>query len=385
MLHITSSALAYLFALLAVCGLGYLLLTLVAALRFLRSPQPKPGSFTPTVSILKPLRGTDREMYEGFRSHCLQDYPEFEIIFGVQSLADPAVRDVERLKQEFPERAITLVECPVLLGTNGKVSALAQMLPHARYEHILINDSDIRVPRTYLKNVMSHFADAKVGLVTALYRAHAGATLASRVEAVTVGTDFAGGVLSALVVDGGMHFALGSTLAMPRRVLAEIGGFEPLFDYLADDYELGARVSRAGYKVALTNAVVDTFLHDYGFSGMMQHQLRWARTVRDMRKWGYLGVLVTFALPWAVLAALFAHGAFWSWVLLFDVLLVRLVAAATLCGPVLRDSRTMRDLWLVPLRDFLGLVIWAASFASDTVIWRGEVFHLKDGKLTRAV
>lgn len=376
--------LSYLFALLALCGLGYLLLSLYGAWKFLRAPMPLAASCSPPVSILKPLRGTDREMYEGFRSHCLQQYPEFELIFGVSDPSDPAVADVERLKREFPERSIQLVICPQVLGTNRKVSSLVQMLPAANYEHILVNDSDIRVEPDYLQRVMARFADPKVGLVTTLYRAHAGSTLASRVEAVTIGTDFAGGVLSALVIERGIHFGLGSTLAMRRQALAKAGSFAALLDYLADDYELGLRITRAGYRVELSEVVVDTFLPSYGFAGMFQHQLRWARTVRDMRRLGYLGVLLTFGLPWAIMATLFARGAAWSLELLFAVAVARFVTAAVLCGPVLHDRRTLRDLWLVPLRDFVGVLIWAWAHARDTIVWRGELFHLKNGKLTRA-
>ena len=375
--------LAYVFALLAVSGAAYHLLSLAGAVRFLTSPQSAPGSFTPPVSILKPLRGRDRDMYEGFRSHCLQDYPEFEIVFGVSDPNDDAVADVERLKREFPNHNIRLVICPDVLGANGKVSNLAQMLAHARYDHILINDSDIRVEHDYLARIMANFADPKVGMVTALYRAHAGGTLSSRLEAVTIGTDFAGGVLSALVLERGIHFALGSTLAIRRDVLQQIGGLEPLVNHLADDYELGLRTSQAGYRVHLTDVVVDTYLPDYTFGAMFAHQLRWARTVRDMRKAGYAGVLLTFGLPWAILAAAFASFSPWSVALLTAVAITRFTAGATLCGPVLRDLRTLRDIWLIPVRDFLGIVIWIWSFAADTVTWRGEVFHLKDGKLYR--
>lgn len=375
--------LSYLFALMALCGLGYLALSLAGAWRFLRAPRPMPGSHMPPVSILKPLRGADREMYEGFRSHALQQYPEFELIFGVADAHDSAVADVERLRAEFPSCDIRLIVCPEVLGANRKVGSLAQMLPHAKHDHILVNDSDIRVPPDYLQRVMARFADPQVGLVTALYRAHAGSTLASRIEAVTIGADFSGGVLSALVLEKGIHFGLGSTLAMHKDVLASIGGFEPLLDYLADDYELGRRIAAAGFRVELSEVVVDTFLPSYGLAGMCEHQLRWARTVRDMRRLDYFGVLLTFALPWALLAALFARGAAWSLALLAVVAVVRFATAAVLCGPVLHDRRTMRDLWLAPVRDFLGVIIWAWAHAGDTITWRGEVFHLKDGKLTK--
>ncbi len=383
MIHSYMSIFAVIFAALALCGTGYLALSLWSAFRFLRRSRSASGEFTPPVTLLKPLHGSDREMYEALHSHCLQDYPDYEVIFGVSDPNDAAVAEVERLRREFPERNLRLVMCPRVLGTNGKVSNLIQMMAHARHAFILINDSDIHVEPDYLRHVMTPFADEHVGMVTSLYRAHAGRTLASRLEAVIIATDFAGGVLSAIQLEGGLHFALGSTLAIRRKVLEEIGGLEPLVDYLADDYELGDRTSRAGHEVVLADTVVDTHLPDYTFAAMFQHQLRWARTVRDKRHWGYLGVLVTYALPWAILAALFAKGASWSLALLGCVAVLRMMSAWVLCDPVLHDLRTLRDLWLVPLRDVAGVLVWAATYAGNTVTWRGDVFHLKDGRLTR--
>jgi ceramide glucosyltransferase len=387
MLKILIHLAGYLFALLALCGLGYLMLSLWSEWRFLAqrraAGQPR-RDFAPPVSILKPLRGGDREMYESFRSHCRQDYPQYEIIFGVNSASDEAVAEVERLRREFPEHDIRLVVCAEALGSNRKVSNLSQMLREAKYGHILINDSDIRVPGDYLRRIVAPMADAQVGLVTALYRAEAGNSIASRIEAVTIATDFAGGVLCAVEIEGGLHFGLGSTLAFPRAAAEAIGGLETLMDYLADDHELGRMISEAGYKVVLSDVVVETFLPEYEFGAMFEHQLRWARTVRDLRKFGYIGVLLTFGLPWAMAAALCTGGAVWSLVLLAAVTLARFASGYLLCGPILNDRQTLRDLWLIPARDVVGVAIWFASFGGDTIVWRGERFHLKDGKLTRA-
>jgi len=378
---------AYLFALLALCGFGYLMLSLWCEWRFLARRRnarlQSKHDFTPPVSILKPLRGSDREMYQGFRSHCLQDYPQYEIIFGVNSANDEAVIEVERLRREFPKHDIRLVVCEEPLGTNRKVSNLSQMMREAKYAHIVINDSDIRVPRDYLRRIVTPMEDAQVGLVTALYRAEAGDSIASRLEAITIATDFAGGVLCAMQIEGGLHFGLGSTLAFPRAASEAIGGLETLTDYLADDHELGRMISDAGYKVALSDVVVETFLPEYNFTAMFEHQLRWARTVRDLRKWGYVGVLLTFGLPWALAATLCAGFATWSLVLVALVAVARFASGYVLCGPILNDRQTLRDLWLIPVRDVVGVAIWFASFGGDTIVWRGERFHLKDGRLTR--
>jgi ceramide glucosyltransferase len=226
--------------------------------------------------------------------------------------------------------------------------------------------------------------DEHVGLVTALYRAEAGQSIASRIEAVTIATDFAGGVLCATEIEGGLHFGLGSTLAFPRTAAEAIGGLEKLLDYLADDHELGKMIAAAGYEVVLSDVVVETYLPEYSFVHMFEHQLRWARTVRDLRKWGYVGVLMTFGLSWAMAAAVCAGGAGWSLALLGVVAAARFASGWLLCGAILDDRRTLRDLWLIPVRDLVGVAIWFASFGGDTIVWRGERFHLKDGRLTRA-
>lgn len=393
------------FAALAICGLGYQFLMIAGIVKYCRLPRLQPDSNgatqddpeAPPISILKPLRGADPRMYEAFRSHCLQDYPAFEIIFGVADASDPAVAEVERLQREFPSQSIQLMVCPELLGTNRKVSTLVQLLPQARYDWLLINDSNILVPPDYLRRIAACFESGqkttlrRTGMVTALYRANSnkpikglpGASLASRLEALTIATDFAGGVLSAYALEGRLSFGLGSTLAMRREALEAIGGVRPLLDYLADDYELGNRVARAGFDVVLAPLVVETALPRAGFGEMFQHQLRWARTIRDRRPGGYIGLGVTHVLPWALLACLGSGLAGWSLALLAAAAFLRFAVAAALCTSVLHDEAADLDLWLLPLRDVIALLVWIASFAGNTVVWRGERFRISGGKLEK--
>ena len=377
---------AGLFGLLSLCGLGYYILCLWSARTFLRDTatiQDAKSESLPPVSFLKPVRGADREMYESFRSHCLQDYPaDYELIFGVNEADDPAIALVERLRQEFPQRTITVVMCMRKLGTNLKVSNLVQMLPYARYDHLLVNDSDIRVDHDYLRHIIGEFADPKVGMVTTLYRGASGETLGSKLESVGISTDFAAGVLAARQLEG-VHFALGSTLAFKREALYAINGFEPLLDYLADDFELGNRMALKGYKVLLSPVVVDTFLPHYDLASFWAHQLRWARSTRDSRKIGYIGVGLTFGLPWALLALLFSHGANWAWALLAIVVSVRFAMAGMVGGRILHDRQLAEHFWLIPLRDLVALAVWVGAYAGTTIHWRGNDFYLKDGKLTR--
>ncbi len=382
-----ATAIEVFLVLLTLAGLAYLLLALLGARDFNHYWRRRLDSgFAPGVSILKPVKGVDPRMHAGLVSHCKQVYAgRFELVFGVGSLDDPAVAEVDRLKAEFPECAIRLVECRERLGTSGKVSNLVQMLPEARYDYVLVNDSDIAVSSQYLTRVMSSFADARVGMVTAPYigRTSADRTIWSRLEALGISTDFFPGVLTARKLEGGIRFGLGSTLAMSRVALAKSGGLEPLVESLADDYEMGARIAAAGYRVELSSEVVETTVPAYAFRGFWDHQIRWARTVRDSRKLGYIGLGTTYALPWAAMACVASGFALWSFTLLSVVLLARVSVALAVGVGVLRDEQVLRDIWLLPLRDLFGLLFWIWSFADDTIVWRGERFRLKDGQLSR--
>jgi ceramide glucosyltransferase len=388
--------------LLTVGGLVYMLLALAGARQFghdcrrLAATRANAPGFAPDVSILKPVKGVDARMYEGLASHCRQQYAgRFEILFGVGSADDPAVEEIARLRLEFPECAIRLIVCPQRLGTSGKVSTLVQMLGEAQYEYVLINDSDIRVSPKYLTRVMERFGaaagieDPKVGMVTAFYLGRtaiegAALTLWSRLEALGIATDFMAGVLAARRLEGGIRFGLGSTLALSRAALAAAGGLEPLVDSLADDYEMGARIAQAGYKVELCSEVVETAVPAYDFRGFCEHQIRWARTLRDARRWGYLGLGITYCIPWAVLNCVASGFALWSFTLLSLVVLARVAVALAVGVGVLGDAQVLRDIWLLPLRDCFGLGFWAWSYASDTIVWRGERFHLRNGRISRS-
>jgi ceramide glucosyltransferase len=373
-----------LLTLLALCGCGYYALCLWSAVRFLkRREKTGSGTFLPPVSILKPLRGIDPEIYASLRSHCLLDYPEYEIIFGVSDPADPAIAHVQELAREFPQHPIRLVMCEHILGGNIKVSNLVQMLPEARYEFLLVNDSDIRVEPDYLRRVVAPLADVQTGLVTCLYRGVAAPTLGSRLEAMGISTDFCGGVLAAVEIEGGLRFGLGSTLIFRKADLKAVDSFAPLLDYLADDYQLGQRLAASGRVGYLSEVVVDTFLPAYTWRAFFDHQLRWARSVRDSRGWGYLGVSLTFGLPWAMLNLLVARGAVWAWGVLAAVFALRLTMAAVVGLRVAGDWQVRRWWWLIPLRDVVALGVWAVGYLGKTVVWRGDRFLLRDGKLEK--
>ena len=365
----------------------YYLLCLWSAASFLRGraagKSVRPTQSLPPVSILKPLKGTDPDIYESFRSHCLQDYPEYEIIFGVSDPDDPAVASVRQLQHEFPGHAIGLVVSPQKLGANVKVSNLEQMVLTAQHEHLIVNDSDIRVERDYLRRVLAPLADASVGMVTCLYRGVAAPTVGSRLESLGISTDFCAGVLVARQLEGGLRFGLGSTLAFRRSDLERVGGFKSIVDFLADDYELGRRIAGLGLQVVLSDVVVETHLPAYGLHGFLSHQLRWARGVRDSRAGGYLGLVSTYGLMWGLLALVAAHAAPWSWAVLGATVALRLAVALAVGKTVLQDRQLLKDLWLLPVRDLVAVAVWVASFGGNTVTWRGDRFQLKKGRLIR--
>ncbi len=384
-MHPALTAFAVLCALLALAGTAYYGLCIWAARRYLTAvrQQPLAPPYAPPVSILKSLKGLDPHMYEAFRSHCLLTYPEYEVLFGVSDTNDPALTLVTKLQQEFPLHKLRVVYCPLQLGLNGKVSNLAQMLPQARFEHVLINDSDILVDPDYLSHVMAPFADQHVGMTTTLYRALAGKTMGSKLEALGISTDFMGGVLVAREMEHGIRFGLGATIATTKTVLHKIGGLEPLADHLGDDYELGSRTAKAGFGIALPDAVVETALPSYTADEFWRHQLRWARNVKDRRTTQYFGLIVTFGLAWAMFAVAAAPRAWWSWTILALTAVIRFTAAFVCGVSVLRDRQVLRDAWLLPLRDVVALAIWIASFASNEIEWRGLRFRLRDGRLEK--
>jgi ceramide glucosyltransferase len=365
-----------------VCGIIYSLFALwcAASFRPRRFQAPDSGT-TPPVSILKPLCGVDPHAEDCLRSHCRQDYPEFEIIFGVSDPDDSIIPAVQRVMSEFPQTPMRLVHCPEKSGTNLKISNLIQMMPHARYDVILVNDSDIEAPRSYLKQVTAPFADPAVGMVTCLYRGAAEETLGSKLEALGINSDFIPGMLCARHIERRIRFALGSTMVLPRRVLSAIGGFQAVADHLADDYELGYRISQSGLRVELADCIVDHHLPGYSFTSFFEHQLRWARAVRSSRPGGYAGLIFTFVIPWSLLAVLLIPQAAGAWVLFASAVVLRYALTVTVQTRVLHEARPLRHLWLLPLRDVVAAAVWMWAYAGRTVVWRGKRFQLVNGKL----
>lgn len=354
---------------------GYQVVALLASLRQLLRRDPAPAAF-PAISILKPVRGRDPEFYEAIRSHAAQDYPgEFEILFGVADPQDPALEDVERLRAEFPALTLRLIHSTTG-AANGKVGILMDLARRARHGIWLVNDSDIRVPLNYLRQVVAPLEDPGVGVVTCLYRATARA-FAGRFEALGIVTDFAPSTLVAPLV-GINEFGLGSTLVFRRADLEAIGGFAALADYIADDYQLAKRITQLGRRVHLSKTVVETQLGEESWSGIWHHQVRWHRTIRVSRG-AYVGLPITQASTWALIAAL---AGFW-WMAI-PLMAARMSMAVVAGWRVLRSPLALTMAPLIPFRDFWGTAVWIAGLTGSTVRWRGRLLRLlPDGRIQR--
>jgi ceramide glucosyltransferase len=351
----------------------YQILALIAALRHRGQARSGAAASLP-VSILKPVHGSEPGFYDAIRSHAMQQYPEFEILFGIARADDPARVEIERLIREFPGAAIRLIECPQQ-APNRKAGVLMDLAKQARHPIWIVNDSDISVPPGYLSDVSAPLADPGVGLVTCLYRAEAH-DWPSRFEALAIATDFAPSTLVAPMF-GVSEFGLGSTLAFRRADLEAIGGFVAIADYLADDYQLGRKLHALGRKNILSHVVVSTRLSAGSWGAAWRHQLRWARTIRLSRGGGYAGLPITFATLWAVVVGL--CGLWWT---ALALIAIRLAMAVTCGWFVLGSADVWKYCYAIPVRDLWGVAVWAAGLFGRTVDWRGRRLRLdREGRI----
>ena len=338
-------------------------------------PQRDPES-KPPVSILKPVCGLDREARENFASFCRLDYPEYEILFGVTDENDPAIPVIEDLQRAFPGRAIRLLVGALSVGTSPKMNLLCRLVREAKYNLLVINDSDVRVESDYLRNATAPFRDPKVGVVTALFRSITEGDFASDLDAVGVPSDSSA---SALVAErfGGMDFALGWTMATTKQRLEEIGGFEAMADHHSDDFTLGNRIARNGYRVVLMRKPIWMVFPKERLSQFLKHELRWSTMLRNIRPAGYLGLAMTFGLPWAILAAVVSHSLALAAAYLLTYFVLRLTMAWTIGVWGLSDPVVRRKIWLVPIRDAVNFFVWVAGFFFSKVQWRGKQYRVQ--------
>ncbi len=360
-------------------------LAVIGALRFARRRRSaRPSPFHPPVSLLKPLHGSEPELERHLESFFAQDYPRFEILFCARSDRDPGLDVARRIAARYPRIPVKFLSSGEPLYANAKVWSLERMQRAAQHAILVISDSDVSVKPEYLRSVVAPFADERVGLVTCLYRGVARATAAggnslwSRLEAEGMSIEMSSGVLVAEMLEG-MKFALGPTMAVRRDCVTRLGGFVALGRYHADDFMLGNLVAANGHAVVLSTHVIEHHILNSSFLSSLRHQVRWMKSTRFSRPKGHLGTALTFSIPYALLAAgaalawhrpgvaalLFA----WGWA-------TRLGLAAFMGGLVVGKPDLLRSALLYPLRDLLGFFYWAASYLSNDVQWRGEVYQL---------
>jgi ceramide glucosyltransferase len=366
--------------LLALASFAYYVTAIIAALRFFRAPEAAPSNFTPPLSILKPVYGLDRETYQNYASFCVQDYPDYEILFCVSDDRDPAIPVIVELARNFPERKIKLIVGSEPLGVSDKVNKLCRMVREATHEIVVVSDSDVRVEPQYLREVAAPFRDPTIGAVTCLYRGLTDDSWAANLEAIGNSTDFTAGVLVAWML-GDVNFTLGATMATTKTRLDEIGGFESLVDHFSDDYELGNRIAARGHRVELSAFPVSIVYPHQTLGDAFRHQLRWNLSIRYSRPAGHLGLIFTQGLPWALLAALFAPSAAWAVALVLGYLVLRGFSAWIIGVAGMRDTLSRQKMELLPLRDAFAFVVWVASFFPQRIHWRGQEFYVRDKRL----
>jgi len=358
----------------------YYFLAILAALRFFGRKQNQTAEYCPPASLLKAVRGVDFGSYENFASFCKQDYPEYEILLAANDENDPAVPLVRQIMAEFPQRHIRLFTSVEELGANRKVNKLAMLVREAQYDVLVLTDGDVRVGPNYLRKVVAPLREKKIGAVTSFYRAMAQNNLGAKLEAVGAASDFFAGVLIARWKEG-IRFALGASIATTKEWVRKMGGFEAIADTLADDYELGLGISKAGGEIVLSHETVWTMYPAQTFRSFWDHQLRWARTVRWCRPLEYLGLLFTQGLAWTLLAVLVSPVWWLAGAYLAAYAILRFGMAWTVGVWGIGDKVLRRNLWLVPVRDAIYFVVWLASFGSNRIRWNSVEFAIRKGRM----
>jgi ceramide glucosyltransferase len=366
--------------LVALSPFAYYVIAIIATLRFFSILPVAPSGFLPPVSILKPIRGLDRETYENYASFCAQEYPEFEVLFCVSDAEDPAVPVIEKLIRDFPRSSVRLLIGSEPLGVSDKVNKLCRMVREARHSIIVVSDSDVRVHPDFLRTIVAPFRDPRTGGVTCLYRGLTDGSFWADIEALGNTTDFSPGVLTAWLL-GDVDFMLGAVMATTKDRLAEIGGFESIVNYFCDDYELGNRIAAHGHTIEISQIPVAIVYPAETLTGAFRHQLRWNLSIRYSRPWGHFGLLCSQGLPWTILAAAIAPSAAIGIAYVTAYIVLRLAVASIVGIWGMQDSLPWRKAWLFPLRDFFAFTVWLASFYPQRIHWRDQEFYVRDKQL----
>lgn len=359
----------------------YAVLCLISVIRLRMRPDVSPqASFPswPPVTVLKPVCGLEKNLGINLRSACVQDYPEFQVVFSVQDASDPAIPLLKEIQREFGAEKVAVAIDDTQTAPNGKIKNLLGALPYARYEYFVISDSDVRLRPDYLKTIIAPLADPAVGCVCTLYKATCARTWFEKLELLTLNADFMTNVIFAYVT-GASKFCLGASTAVRRPTLKDIGGLEALADYLVEDHEMGRRIWAAGKKVAIVPYFIETMVDLQTPAQWWTHQVYWDQNTRSAQPMGFFCTVLVRSVPFAILFALVRLGDVLGLAVLAGALAVRLGTTAVVLGWGFRDREGLRSLWLLPLRDTAGLVSWLLAFSKRTVIWRQAEFILTRG------
>jgi ceramide glucosyltransferase len=334
--------------------------------------------FTPPISNLKPVRGLDPEAYENFASLCRQDYPEYELIFCTTDQSDPSVPVIQKLISDFPDRKIRLLYSSGHTAINDKVAKLGLMVREAQYEHLVFNDSDVRVGPDYLRKLIAPLRDKKVGGVTCFYVSTEDKNFVERLQTMGMISDFYAGILVAWQLDG-VHFALGPSMASTKERVRGFGGFQVLEARPADDLLFGRLIAEQGVEVKLLPYAVQTVPDFEGLDALFSKRVRWMTVMRKMRPWGHFGLLFTWGLPWTILAVavhptLAAAVAYWGGYLACRVLITWMIGVYGL-----KQTTLWKKMPLIPVWDALAFLVWLTSFTRKSIRWRGVDYQLESG------
>ncbi len=368
--------------LLILCGGAYHLFSLYCVWEFFRERKDVSYPHPVPVSIIKPLKGFDPGLEKNLTTFCGQDYPEYEVLLGFSDPADDAIPKISGIISSLAGCDVRTVVEKGGPGANRKVSNLEGMVRSARHPMLAISDSDMRVDQTYLARTMAEYlGEPNAGMVTSLYKISEPETAGAALESLTIAVDFIPSVLVARRLEG-ITFGLGASMILSKKALDEIGGFAPINDYLADDYQLGNRLWKHGYSIVLSRYVIENVVGPMSIIDYCRHQLRWARTYRASRPKGFVGYGITHTVPFTLLLLIAGGPTVLSLSALGSVLLIRYGIAYAVYKKVIRSKQWLRWLGLLLIKDMAGFTIWAWSFTSRKVQWRGSEFLiLKDGKL----
>jgi ceramide glucosyltransferase len=370
--------LSLIFLTLCLGSIVYYAYAIYAGLSFIASMgTPVDSIFCPPISVIKPLCGVDQNAYQNLASFCQQDYPLYQIIFGIKDPQDPCLDIVRQLIHDFPDVDIKVVISDASIGANLKVNNLDNAAAKAQYDFFVLADSDVLVTPTYLRRIIGHMSDLSVGAVTCLYRPNAQGWIAN-LETLGIATDYLPGVIVANQL-ADLCFTLGPTIAIRRSAFEAIGGFPAIANYLADDFQIGWFLSRANYKIVLSDYVIDHLIETQSWQDLIQRQVRWNLCTKVSQPWGYLGLIFTHGTANSLGLLMTMSGSVVAWLIFAVVWSLRLIMAAVVGVGVLGDRTIKRTLWQVPFRDLISFALWCYSPFVTQLKWRGQIYRLRQG------